>query len=263
MGRLQRWIAEGRIYQANLCQRIDAGWVGEPLDYFTAVANEQPVPRSAFMSVDGFAIASFSPETFITVDDGVIETLPIKGTRPRGRTAEQDRAAIDDLVSSPKDRAELVMIIDLERNDIGRLCRPGSVEVPELIERRTYPAVHHLVSRVRGRLRDEVSWAEMVRAVFPGGSITGAPKKSAMDCLRRVEPVPRGPFTGSLFWFGDDGSFDSSILIRTAVFAGRHVSIGAGGGIVADSRPESEWAEANHKARPLTRALGFEPEEVE
>ncbi len=260
--RLQRWITEGRIYQANLCQRFDATWRGDPLDYFESVAAHQIVPRSAFLSIDDFCLASFSPETFVTVDDGIIETLPIKGTRPRGATAAQERAAIDELLASPKDRAELLMIVDLERNDLGRLCRPGSVEVAELAALRSYPAVHHLAARVRGRLRDEVAWTEMVRAIFPGGSITGAPKKSAMERLRSVEPVARGPFTGSLFWCGDDGSVDSSILIRTAVFAGERVSIGAGGGIVADSIPEEEWAESNLKARALTCALGFDPEEV-
>jgi para-aminobenzoate synthetase component 1 len=259
---LQRWITAGEIYQANLCQRFDATWCGDPLAYFERVAVDQTVPRSAFLSIDDLCVASFSPETFVTLADGVIETLPIKGTRPRGATPEQDRAAIDELLASPKDRAELLMIVDLERNDLGRICRPGSVEVPELAALHSYPAVHHLVARIRGRIRDGVSWTEMVRAIFPGGSITGAPKKSAMERLRRVEPVARGPFTGSLFWCGDDGSIDSSILIRTAVFAGERVSIGAGGGIVADSEPQAEWAESNHKARALTRALGFDPEDI-
>ena len=260
--RLQRWIAAGQIYQANLCQRFDATWGGDPLDYFEHLSAEQTVPRAAFLSVDDLCVASFSPETFVTLDDGEIETLPIKGTRPRGATAEQDRAAIDDLLASPKDRAELLMIVDLERNDLGRICRPGTIEVPDLATLRSFPAVHHLVARVHGRIRDGVSWTEMVRAIFPGGSITGAPKKSAMERLRLVEPVARGPFTGSLFWCGDDGSVDSSILIRTAVFAGGRVSIGAGGGIVADSNPEAEWAESNHKARALTQALGFDPEDI-
>ncbi len=262
VARLQRWIAEGQIYQANLCQRFDATWSGDPLEYFDRVGADQPVPRSAFMSIEDLCVASFSPETFVTLDRGVLETLPIKGTRPRGATAEQDRIAIAELLASPKDRAELLMIVDLERNDLGRICRPGSIEVPELGELQSYPAVHHLVARVRGRIRDGVSWSEMVRAIFPGGSITGAPKKSAMERLRRIEPVPRGAFTGSLFWCGDDGSIDSSILIRTAVFNGERVSIGAGGGIVADSIAEEEWAESNHKARPLTRALGFDPEDT-
>jgi anthranilate/para-aminobenzoate synthase component I len=260
--RLQRRIAEGRIYQANLCQRFDAIWEGDPLTYFERVADDQPVPRSAFLSLDDLSVASFSPETFLTLKDGVLETLPIKGTRPRGDTPDQDRAAIDELLASKKDRAELLMIVDLERNDLGRLCLPGTIEVPQLCVPQTYPAVHHLVARVRGAIREGVSWSEMVHAVFPGGSITGAPKKSAMERIRGVEPVARGPFTGSLFWCGDDGSIDSSILIRSAVFAGNRVSIGAGGGIVADSNPQDEWAESNQKARALTRALGFDPEDV-
>ncbi len=134
--------------------------------------------------------------------------------------------------------------------------------MPELGALCSYPNVHHLVARVRGRVRAGLTFGEMIRAVFPGGSITGAPKISAMECLRRLEPVERGPFTGSLFWCGDDGSIDSSILIRSAVFCGERFWIGAGGGVVADSDPRSEWAEANHKARPLTRGLGFQPEDL-
>jgi len=260
--RLRGWIAEGHIYQANLCQRFDATWDGDPLGYFERVAAEQTVPRSAFLSIGNSCLASLSPETFVTVDDGVVETLPIKGTRPRGSNAEADRRAIEDLLASPKDQAELLMIVDLERNDLGRICRPGTIEVPELAVLRSYPEVHHLVARVRGRLRDDIGWSEMVHAIFPGGSITGAPKKSAMERLRKLEPLARGPFTGCLFWCGDDGSIDSSILIRSAVFDHGRVSIGAGGGIVADSEPEAEWAESNHKARALTRALGFEPEDL-
>ena len=172
--RLQRWITEGRIYQANLCQRFDATWRGDPLDYFESVAAHQTVPRSAFLSIDDFCLASFSPETFVTVDDGIIETLPIKGTRPRGATAAQERAAIDELLASPKDRAELLMIVDLERNDLGRLCRPGRVEVPELAALRSYPAVHHLVARVRGRLRDEVAWTEMAESNLKARALTRA-----------------------------------------------------------------------------------------
>jgi len=262
VARLQRWIAEGHIYQANLCQRFDAGWDGDPLHYYARVAAEQKVPRSAFLSIGASSVASLSPETFVTVEEGMIETLPIKGTRPRSADAVEDRRAIEDLLASPKDHAELLMIVDLERNDLGRICRPGTVEVPTLAELQSYPAVHHLVARVRGRLRDGIGWSQMVRAIFPGGSITGAPKESAMERLRQLEPVARGPFTGSLFWCGDDGSVDSSILIRTAVFDRGRVSIGAGGGIVADSEPEAEWAESNHKARALTHALGFDPEDL-
>jgi para-aminobenzoate synthetase component 1 len=260
--RLQGWIGEGHIYQANLCQRFAAEFDGDPLSYHRALAAALPAPRSAFMAAGGRAVASLSPETFVTLDRGTIETLPIKGTRPRYADPEHDRRAAEELLASSKDRAELLMIVDLERNDLGRICRTGSVEVPELARLASYPTVHHLVARVRGALKEATPFSAMVRAIFPGGSITGAPKKSAMEHIRRVEPVPRGPFTGSLFWCGDDGSIDSSILIRTAVFDRDRVHVGAGGGIVADSEPEAEWAESNHKARALTEALGFQPEDL-
>jgi len=260
--RLQGWIGEGYLYQANLCQRFDAGYSGDPLAYHRRLAALLPAPRSAFMAVDGRSIASLSPETFVTVDRGVIETLPIKGTRPRYDDPEDDRRAAEELIASAKDGAELLMIVDLERNDLGRICRTGSIEVPELAELASYPTVHHLVARVRGVLKEATAFSTMVLAICPGGSITGAPKESAMERIRRVEPVPRGPFTGSLFWCGDDGSIDSSILIRTAVFGRDRVHVGAGGGIVADSEPDAEWAESNHKARALTEALGFQPEDL-
>ena len=154
------------------------------------------------------------------------------------------------------------MIVDLERNDLSRVCVAGSVEVPELAALRSYPAVHHLVAHVRGRLGRGVGVSELLRATFPGGSITGAPKIRAMEILRSLEPVPRGLFTGSLCWFGDDGTLDSSILIRSWVFGRDRAWLGAGGGIVADSDPEQEWQESNHKARALARVLGFEPEEA-
>jgi anthranilate/para-aminobenzoate synthase component I len=260
--RLQRWIAEGQLYQANLCQRFTAAWRGDPLVFHARLAAACPAPRSAYVSIGHAGVSSVSPETFVRVEAGAIETLPIKGTRARDADPEADRRAVEDLLSSSKDRAELLMIVDLERNDLGRLCRPGSVSVPELATPRSYATVHHLVATVRGELRSEVGWTEMVRAMFPGGSITGAPKESAMQRLRRLEPVPRGPFTGSLFWCGDDGAIDSSILIRTAVFTDDAVCVGAGGGIVADSDPLSEWEESNHTARALTETLGFAPEEA-
>jgi para-aminobenzoate synthetase component 1 len=204
---------------------------------------------------------SASPETFLRVRDGRVETYPIKGTRRRGATPEEDRAAARDLAGSEKDRAELAMIVDVERNDLARLCVPGSVRASEArIEE--LPTVHHLVATVEGRLRAAVGPSALLRAAFPGGSISGAPKLRALAVLRDIEPAARGFFTGSLLWFGDDGSVDSSILIRTATFDATEVTIGAGGGIVADSHPESEWEESNHKVRHLAAALGFEPEQA-
>jgi anthranilate/para-aminobenzoate synthase component I len=263
VGRLKEHIARGDIYQGNLCQRFRVDYAGDPFEAYARCARTTPAPRSAFVETEGFALASLSPETFLCLRrPGEIETWPIKGTRPRGATPDEDRAAAEALQRSRKDRAELLMIVDLERNDLSRVCRPGSVEVPVLAGLRTYAAVHHLVACVRGRLASKVGVPALLRATFPGGSITGAPKIRAMEILRQVEPARRGFFTGSLMWFGDDGRLDSSILIRSWVFGKSVAWLGAGGGIVADSDPESEWHESNHKARALAAALGFEPEEA-
>jgi len=261
--RVKNHIAEGDIYQANLCQRFSVECEGDPFAAYAKMTSATPAPRSAFVETPWFALVSVSPETFLRANRaGIVETWPIKGTRPRGATPAEDRAAAAQLMASEKDQAELLMIVDLERNDLSRVCRAGSVEVPELAALRSYPAVHHLVARVRGRLAADVGVRDLLRATFPGGSITGAPKIRAMEILRELEPVPRGFFTGSLFWFGDDGTLDSSILIRSWVFAGGRGWLGAGGGIVADSEPDEEWQESNHKARALTEALGFDPEEA-
>ncbi len=261
--RVKERIRAGDIYQANLTQMFEASWRGDPLDLYMELAAVSPAPRSAYLETEGFALASVSPETFIVVSpEGTVETCPIKGTRPRGGTAAEDGALVEALLASEKDRAELLMIVDLERNDLGRVCEVGSVEVQALWSPRTYAAVHHLVATIRGRLRPETGVRELLEAVFPGGSVTGAPKLRAIDILRELEPVPRGLYTGALFWFGDDGTTESSLLIRSVVFARGRAWIGAGGGVVADSDPESEWREANEKARPLARVVGFVPEEA-
>jgi anthranilate/para-aminobenzoate synthase component I len=263
VSRVQEHITRGDIYQANLCQRFGIEYAGDPFEAYARMARETPAPRSAYVETPDLSLASISPETFLRVSQpGELQTWPIKGTRPRGATPEEDRAAAASLLRSAKDRAELLMIVDLERNDLSRICRAGTVEVPVLHGLRTYAAVHHLVACVRGRLAPGVGLPALLRATFPGGSITGAPKIRAMEILRELEPVPRSLFTGSLFWFGDDGRLDSSILIRSWVFGKGRAWLGAGGGVVADSEPELEWEEANHKARALTRALGFEPEDA-
>jgi anthranilate/para-aminobenzoate synthase component I len=208
-------------------------------------------------------LASVSPETFVDVDrNNTATTLPIKGTRPRGESEQEDEALKRQLLASAKDRAELTMIVDLERNDLGRIAKTGTVRVAELAALRTYPAVHHLVATVTADLKDGTGFEDLVRAVFPGGSITGAPKLRAIEILEALEPVPRGLYTGSLFFLDDDGSTWSSILIRSVVVHRDVASLGAGGGVVADSDPEGEWMESNAKARALTRVLGFEPEEA-
>ncbi|MCP3982642.1 MAG: anthranilate synthase component I family protein [bacterium] len=261
---VRQHIAAGDIYQANLSQRFAVDYRGDELTLYRDLLRAKPAPRSAFLATHEFALASASPETFLrVVAPDHIETLPIKGTRPRDLASDaKDRDAARQLMTSAKDRAELLMIVDLERNDLGRVCRTGTVEVPQLNELRSYPTVHHLMARVAGRLRDDVGVAELLRATFPGGSITGAPKIRAMQILDELEPVRRNFFTGGLFWFGDDGSVESSILIRTALFANGRAFVGAGGGVVADSDPEAEWRESNHKARAWTAALGFDPEEA-
>jgi anthranilate/para-aminobenzoate synthase component I len=261
--KVQWHIAQGDIYQANLTQRFSVEVEGDPLELYERLQRAAPAPRSAFVEAAGVTLVSVSPETFLRIDpEGVVETWPIKGTRPRGADARKDQALRRELWASEKDRAELTMIVDLERNDLGRICQTGSIEVPTVAELRTFAAVHHLVGHVRGKLLDETGPREWIRATFPGGSISGAPKLRALEILSGLEPLPRNFYTGSLLWFGDDGSVESSILIRTVVVAGGVAHLGAGGGVVADSDPESEWLEANHKVRPLARELGFDPVEA-
>lgn len=261
--RIKRHIADGDVYQANLCQRFSADYQGDECASYAELARRTPAPRSAFVETPDFALASVSPEFFLRVrTSDHIETWPIKGTRARGRSRVEDLRARRELLESSKDRAELLMIVDLERNDLGRVCVTGSVRVRQLAELRSFAEVHHLVACVEGSLRPGVGTDDLLRATFPGGSISGAPKVRARQILSEIEPVERGFFTGSLCWFGDDGSMDSSILIRSVVFAGGRVSIGAGGGIVADSDPEQEWLESMHKARAPATTLGLDVEEA-
>ncbi len=189
------------------------------------------------------------------VADGSVETRPIKGTRPRGATPEEDQRQRDDLLCSAKDRAENVMIIDLLRNDLGRVCAYGSVQVPAVCRLESYRTVHHLVSEVVGRLRPGLGPIDLLRAAFPGGSVTGAPKVRAMEIIAELEPAARGPYCGSLGYIGFDGSMDTNILIRTFTIGRGWMQFPVGGGIVADSMPEAEYEETLHKAEGLLRAL--------
>jgi len=260
---VKRHIREGDIYQANLTQRFEVSCARDAFGLYRDLSDAAPGPRSAFVEMDELAVASVSPETFLRSDPrGNVETRPIKGTRPRSGDPAEDETLARELLESPKDRAELLMIVDLERNDLGRVCRVGSIRVPVLAELRSYSAVHHLVARVTGALVPGAGAERLIAATFPGGSVTGAPKLRALEILRSLEPVPRNFYTGSLLWFGDDGSLESSILIRTVVLSRRRAYLGAGGGVVADSDPEAEWIESGHKARRLARVLGFAPEEA-
>ena len=204
----------------------------------------------------GEAVISASPERFLQVDGrGHVETRPIKGTRPRDSDDARDADLAADLVCSPKDRAENVMIVDLMRNDLGRVCQPGSIRVPQLVGLESYASVHHLTSVVTGVLRADCSWVDLLRACWPGGSISGAPKLRACQRLAELEPVPRGPYCGSLLRRDWDGSVDSSILIRTLLLKDRELRLQAGCGIVADSDPQAEAEELGWKLHPLQEAL--------
>jgi anthranilate/para-aminobenzoate synthase component I len=217
----------------------------------------QRVPFGAFLDGGGFTVLSGSPERFLRVAGELIETEPIKGTRPTDSDPCRDAALRTELARDPKERAEHVMIVDLERNDLGRVCVPGSVHVPSLMRLESFATVHHMVSTVRGRLRDDVGLAALLRATFPGGSITGAPKIRAAQIIAELERRPRELYTGAIAWFRGPRDFDSSIAIRTAVARDGEYTYHAGGGVVADSDPVREHRECLLKAAPFLRALGL------
>ena len=204
-------------------------------------------------------IVSASPERFLKLADRRVETRPIKGTRPRGSTPEEDRRLGEELLASAKDRAENVMIVDLLRNDLSRVCRDHTVLTPEICVLESFATVHHLVSTVTGELRPGLDAVDLLRATFPGGSITGAPKIRAMEIIAELEPTRRGPYCGAIGWLGGDGWMDTSITIRTYAIKDRRVAFQAGGGIVADSDPAAEYDETLDKARALIEALGGTP----
>ena len=245
----------GDCFQVNLSQRLLHEIDRHPLYLLRDLRERNAAPFAGYFDAGDFAVVSASPERFLRVESGEVETRPIKGTRPRGTTPEEDRRNIDALLHSAKDRAENVMIVDLLRNDLGRVCAYGSVRVPAVCRLETYEHVHHLVSEVRGRLRPGKGPVDLLRAAFPGGSVTGAPKVRAMEIIAELEPTARGPYCGSLGYLGFDGSMDTSILIRTFTAGRGWVQFPVGGGIVADSVPEDEYAETLHKAEGLLRAL--------
>ncbi len=254
--RAKEHIAAGDIYQVNLSQRFEAASGRPAYALYRRLCAASPAPFSAFLSLgDGLAVASASPERFLALDGRRVETRPIKGTRPRGATPAEDARLRAELEASEKDQAELVMIVDLERNDLGRVCETGSVEVsePRVIE--TYAQVHHGVATVRGTLRKGAGPADLLRATFPGGSITGAPKVRAMELIDDLEPTRRSVYTGAIGWIGFDGRMDLSIAIRTILLERGRVTFQAGGGIVADSEPEAEYDETIVKAAGMMEAL--------
>ncbi len=249
------YVHAGDCFQVNLSQRLLAPARVPPLELYSRLRDRNPAPFAGYLDMGEFQIASASPERFLRVQDGEVETRPIKGTRPRGATPEEDEVQRRQLEGSPKDRAENVMIVDLLRNDLGRVCAYGSVRVEAVCRLETYRYVHHLVSEVRGRLRPGLGPVDLLRAAFPGGSVTGAPKVRAMEIIAELEPTARGPYCGCLGYIGFDGSMDTNLLIRTFTAGRGWVQFPVGGGIVADSTPQAEYAETLHKAEGLLRAL--------
>ena len=262
--RIKDHISAGDIYQANLTQRFSCSHPEEigPEDIFLRLRRDHPAPFAAFVRRREDTVISISPENFLRIDAAPsarqIEARPIKGTRPRGATHVEDARLRAELLSSEKDRAENVMIVDLLRNDLGRVCSYGSVEVADLCSIEEHPTLFHLVSSVRGTLRDEVTAGDLIRACFPCGSITGAPKIRAMEIIDEVETVPRGLSMGAMGYFGFDGAIDLNVAIRTMTVKDGVAEFNVGGGIVADSDPGEEYEESLIKARALFRALGVE-----
>jgi anthranilate synthase component 1 len=261
--RARTYIAAGDIYQANLARR----WHGTlrpdatAIDIYRRLRQSNPSPFAGIAALPGVTVVSSSPERLLRSNGRHIETRPIAGTRPRTRAAADDETSRKELRANPKERAEHVMLIDLERNDLGRVCRPGSVEVDEFMVIETYAHVYHIVSNVRGVLREDATPGTIIRSIFPGGSITGCPKVRCMQIISELEDQPRGIYTGAMGYINRDGSADLNILIRTIAVTGNEVTVATGSGIVADSDPEQELEETRAKARGLLLALTGTPED--
>ncbi len=254
--RIKEYIRAGDVYQVNMTQRFRAATADmRAWDLYRHLAETNPAPFAAYLNHDGHAIVSSSPERFLRVRGRHVETRPIKGTSRRGTSAEDDAARRAQLLESPKNRAELAMIVDLLRNDLGRVCVPGSVRVRAYPEVETYPSVHHLVATVAGNLEDGRTVVDLLRAAFPGGSITGCPKIRAMEIIDELEPTARGVYTGSIGYLGFDGSADLNIAIRTAIVSDGTTYIHAGGGVIDDSDEHEEYDESLLKAAKLIEAV--------
>lgn len=257
--KIKHHIYEGDVYQVNFSQRFECDYRARPMDLYHWQNYYNPSPYAAYIDTGDFQIVSASPEMFITIDDGVISTKPIKGTRPRFSEIPQKKQAneenFNELLHSEKEKAELNMIVDLERNDIAKICIPGTRKVvqPRTIE--SYPTVFHAVATVAGRLREQIRFGDILKAIFPGGSITGAPKVSSMEIIERLEPTARGVYTGAIGFIGIDGSACLNIAIRTIIIKGQKAFAQTGGGIVADSDAEAEWQETLTKARALLAGI--------
>lgn len=255
---IRRRIARGDVYQVNLARhwRATLGTGVQPIDIYARLRGTNPAPYAGIATLDGWTLISSSPERLVRSRGGVVESRPIAGTRPTTDDPALEEVQRRDLLANPKERAEHIMLIDLERNDLGRISQPGSVEVDEFMIVESYAHVHHIVSNVRGRLRPDVSPGALIAAMFPGGTITGCPKIRCMEIIGELEAAPRGPYTGSMGYLNRDGSCDLNILIRSFLVQGHALSFAAGSGIVADSDPVRELEETRAKARGLLLAIG-------
>ena len=259
--RIKQYIRDGDVFQVNLSRQWQATLKStiSHNELYRTLRQNNPAPFFGLVALGDSAIISSSPERLVRVRDRRIETRPIAGTRPRGDSGAIDKVNQTELLGHPKERAEHIMLIDLERNDLGRVCVPGTVQVDELMALESYAHVHHIVSNVRGELQEDIKPGDVIRAVFPGGTITGCPKVRCMGIIAELEQSGRGAYTGSMGYINIDGSMDFNILIRTMVKSGRQLFIRAGAGIVSDSVPENELEETRAKARGLLLALGIEP----
>lgn len=257
--RAQAYIASGDIYQANLSCRFDGSWSGSSADLYARLRRVNPSPFACLIRSPGVEILSSSPERLVSLRQGIAETRPIAGTRPRGYAPPEDERLGAELLGHPKERAEHVMLLDLERNDLGKVCRPGTVEVDELMVLERYSHVTHIVSNVRGEIINGLGPFDLLRATFPGGTITGVPKKRCMEIIEELEPVGRGTYTGSAGYISVTGAMDLNILIRSFQRCGDTLSYQTGAGIVADSLPDREWHECLTKGMAMQQALRERP----
>lgn len=257
VAKVKEYIREGDVFQVNLsrCWQDKTLTAISPQAIFRQLSNSNPAPFAGLVQFDHAAIISSSPERLVRVKQNKVETRPIAGTRPRGGDVESDRHNLQELIGHPKERAEHVMLIDLERNDLGRVCRPGTVEVDELMILESYAHVHHIVSNVRGELKPDCSPGEVIRAVFPGGTITGCPKVRCMEIISELEQEARGPYTGAMGYLNHNGDMDLNILIRSIVVDKNKISFRAGAGLVADSIAEHELEETRAKAKGMLLSL--------
>jgi para-aminobenzoate synthetase component 1 len=259
LDRMIHYIKDGDIYIANMTRRIHVKSDVDPYDFFCRLRRQNPSPFGAYLDYGDTQVICASPERFLLLKDGLVSTRPIKGTRPRGETPEKDHAMRQELINSEKDRSELLMIVDLERNDLSMVCELGSVSVTELFALEEYATVFHLVSTIEGRLAPTHDICDLLKSAFPGGSITGAPKHRALQIIDELENSARGLYTGAIGYIGLDGNSDMNIVIRTAVHDGDSYEIGVGGGITAESDVIAEYDETSQKAKALLNALGVLP----